>query len=51
MVKNQKRVNARVRTDEKTVTKQSKSVIMSRKTKSVNFQFELDFVELRGRAL
>ena len=46
-----RKVNARVRDDEKTVTKRSKSVIMSRKTKSVNLQFYLDFVGSRWRAL
>ena len=39
--------NVRERTDENTVTKRFKSVNMSRKTKSVNLQFELDFVGLR----
>ena len=51
VVKNKKSENVHERTDENTVTKRSKSVHLSRKNKSVNLQFELDFVGLRWRAL
>ena len=47
VVKNKKSENVHERTDENTVTKRSKSVHLSRKNKSVNLQFELDFVGLR----